>query len=1341
MKDLYKILRVQNDASPEVIKRAYRTLAPQFHPDKGGDEAIMSQLNEAYEVLYDTDKRREYDARWQAYQEADIEVQHIVPISARLDSGNTPPYSQTYKAAHQASVAQYTRQPLAKYHSHPDLQSYTSGIYELSSHGRPTRKYDDIFRYIAAKAAQDLYRPIAEITERLTPLCAIKLFTEFLAGNYGGASLSTINTYFNTQINSLKRQDAQASELLLYTGIAEIISMVDRAQEQKNLIFSLKKITDFAAKAPEVSRTIVTPLFYNKHFRSLHAYGLHLYWHATDGVFDENNAAAFNGYDDATSFLAELRERLSGNTDGDHQTQLIQYVKWLHHFERDLHELGGRAQTAADLRALAFHCLDWLPTLIERSSKQILVTLFIKIGIQFQRAALLEQRPVIKMADEELALKMFLTAVSIGHHATPNIEIYATTQALKCISAFQFQNELLDNVIPALKKRTLILADVFPFFELPQSTVAFFKQGDQMLHLMRHLLKAMIDIYEHNKTNAQSIQLDHSAATVLYQAYEACLKNWYLQEYDPKTEEQFRQDLMSELLFDNSWTFFDVEQNLDSPWIMIDRDEHGFITPTRALPYPDEPGVVHYKSMNGAEINHKTGKINFFMSPWTPDCPVSEKLFTLFDLQELLERNIDGAILSLDPVDADKPYHPFNAIRLSPSQLLESELLNTMLLTDYILKFLTTNQEVQGEYPFKQRPVASMIQHLPAYLRQIIEDFHQAQHSGALHRFWIEAEEIDVAMGNNEHGDEDEKESEDESCTRIGLRELRMTVKKHKMERDIHGELKDTSNDDEGWPIYVLTPTQMQELEQGRRIIPGHAMIFIHAQSKLFYWEHNTLVKAHIPTDYRETLIRLYTEPREPDGKLTQNTKNRPLIYRATKEMARQSGLPHRYSAEFIFAHEFTTHYNEFAQYLPEFGRLKELSKIVTLIRVLKNIRQSNQDLREAIDVCTSTTIPASVPDTEAYRNCQRAKQEISSSIVSMFIELRKEAALPALQRKWQEQLQKIKNDIGTLTFTERSREVEDHCNQWYTQLSRANPGVSSSRLWSEVINPKRAQLAKDITKAKQDSIRSQLTQLFSSQLSSLGSYASGRLINSFMQGEMTPLAEALSRHELKQLAQEIKEKRLPNATIEQVSLALEPTGQATAQLIATNEANRQLRKQKESKDILERGFLEISLGTHAEPISLEGRCLWVPASVRHEVRSDEATGRTRYSFFVYGGVSVQARVNQVKGGGALGGSAVGASLIGQKVYRAWSGDSRPTGASWTTVDPRTVANFRDAAGLPNQNTARFVSEGVLKSTTGVIQRAALPLDGNRGGLTELLIPNAEKNVKVTRVSGVNPPF
>lgn len=60
-RDYYTILGVPRNASKEEVKKAYRTLAHKFHPDKGGDEARFKEINEAYQVLHDDNKRTQYD--------------------------------------------------------------------------------------------------------------------------------------------------------------------------------------------------------------------------------------------------------------------------------------------------------------------------------------------------------------------------------------------------------------------------------------------------------------------------------------------------------------------------------------------------------------------------------------------------------------------------------------------------------------------------------------------------------------------------------------------------------------------------------------------------------------------------------------------------------------------------------------------------------------------------------------------------------------------------------------------------------------------------------------------------------------------------------------------------------------------------------------------------------------------------------------------------------------------------------------------------------------------------------------------------------------------------------
>ena len=61
MSDFYTILGVGKTATADEIKRAYRKLASQHHPDKGGDTAKFQQIEEAYRTLGDPEKRAEYD--------------------------------------------------------------------------------------------------------------------------------------------------------------------------------------------------------------------------------------------------------------------------------------------------------------------------------------------------------------------------------------------------------------------------------------------------------------------------------------------------------------------------------------------------------------------------------------------------------------------------------------------------------------------------------------------------------------------------------------------------------------------------------------------------------------------------------------------------------------------------------------------------------------------------------------------------------------------------------------------------------------------------------------------------------------------------------------------------------------------------------------------------------------------------------------------------------------------------------------------------------------------------------------------------------------------------------
>jgi len=66
-KNYYDILQVNKNASPEIIEKAFKTLAKKYHPDlqaeenKKQSEELFKEINEAYEVLSDKEKKKKYD--------------------------------------------------------------------------------------------------------------------------------------------------------------------------------------------------------------------------------------------------------------------------------------------------------------------------------------------------------------------------------------------------------------------------------------------------------------------------------------------------------------------------------------------------------------------------------------------------------------------------------------------------------------------------------------------------------------------------------------------------------------------------------------------------------------------------------------------------------------------------------------------------------------------------------------------------------------------------------------------------------------------------------------------------------------------------------------------------------------------------------------------------------------------------------------------------------------------------------------------------------------------------------------------------------------------------------
>lgn len=96
MKDLYKLLGIKRDANEKTVKETYRRLVKEHHPDVGGDPEKFRELQEAYEVLSDPDRRKRYDTTGRtddpvSKEEINEFIRAVMGnvVNARRDDGST----------------------------------------------------------------------------------------------------------------------------------------------------------------------------------------------------------------------------------------------------------------------------------------------------------------------------------------------------------------------------------------------------------------------------------------------------------------------------------------------------------------------------------------------------------------------------------------------------------------------------------------------------------------------------------------------------------------------------------------------------------------------------------------------------------------------------------------------------------------------------------------------------------------------------------------------------------------------------------------------------------------------------------------------------------------------------------------------------------------------------------------------------------------------------------------------------------------------------------------------------------------------------------------------------
>ena len=168
MKNYYEILEVDKKASPEVIEKAYKTLAKKYHPDLQNNSNCqdkMRQINEAYEILSNDFKRREYDEKIKRQSVSIEEYNRIIQENNRLKKdlkrvANQREMSQNQERLEEMSIMQRYYEQIKKATKQPQMR------YERKKTKISLEKIKKIVIYIAILIGIGLVLAIVPFTRK-----------------------------------------------------------------------------------------------------------------------------------------------------------------------------------------------------------------------------------------------------------------------------------------------------------------------------------------------------------------------------------------------------------------------------------------------------------------------------------------------------------------------------------------------------------------------------------------------------------------------------------------------------------------------------------------------------------------------------------------------------------------------------------------------------------------------------------------------------------------------------------------------------------------------------------------------------------------------------------------------------------------------------------------------------------------------------------------------------------------------------------------------------------------------------------------------------------------------
>lgn len=158
-KTYYEILEIDKNASSEIVKKAYTTLAKKYHPDlqegalKQEYEEKLKLINEAYEIISNDDKRKAYDEELKQEdlrKQANFNNSQTQAYNDETDYNVQKTYYSNNQASKNSSYSQSQNQTTQSAYSNVNSQNANNNAYQQQAH----QSYNDYDAYYAEQIRQ-----------------------------------------------------------------------------------------------------------------------------------------------------------------------------------------------------------------------------------------------------------------------------------------------------------------------------------------------------------------------------------------------------------------------------------------------------------------------------------------------------------------------------------------------------------------------------------------------------------------------------------------------------------------------------------------------------------------------------------------------------------------------------------------------------------------------------------------------------------------------------------------------------------------------------------------------------------------------------------------------------------------------------------------------------------------------------------------------------------------------------------------------------------------------------------------------------------------------------------